>query len=321
MNQTKPFITLGKTDNLLIILGATATGKTQLAVSLARSLSHHHQRTCEIISADSRQVFRGMDIGTGKDLQEYGEIPYHLIDIVDPGHEFSVYEFQQRFATAFQEIHNRGHLPLLVGGTGLYMDAIIRNYQLAPVANNPTLRQTLQTWTFEALENRLRHLRPNLHNHTDLDSRTRLIRAIEIAEGNLRATQEQPTPAWKPFIFGLRWQRPQLRERITSRLQQRLQQGLISEVTTLLANGISPQRLAAYGLEYRFVCQYLQGEWHWDQFFGRLNQAIHKFAKRQETWFRRMERNGITIHWVEGEENPLAAAEQVVKAVIKGRGE
>ena len=294
-----------KDYNLLVILGPTASGKTHLGVALAQRLGG------EIISADSRQVFRGMDIGTGKDLGEYGAVPYHLIDIMDPGELFSVYAFQQHFYAAFEDICARGCLPLLVGGSGLYMDAILRSYQLAPVTEKPDLREALSHWKWADLEARLRRARPNLHNTTDLDTRERLVRAIEIAEGSQHQQQTVHYPLLKPLVLGLRWQRPVLRQRITTRLQERLEAGLLVEVETLLLNGLSHERLAAYGLEYRFACRYLRGELTWDDFFRDLNQAIHRFAKRQETWFRRMERHGIVIHWLEGASNPLEAAESI----------
>ena len=303
-------VTLEQGHNLVVLLGPTASGKTHLGVALARLLAQHRRISCEIISADSRQVFRGMNIGTGKDLEEYGSVPYHLIDIVDPGYEFSVYEFQHRFYTAFKEIHARGNLPMLIGGTGLYLDAIVRGYRLASVAENPLLREELSSWTWVDLEARLRRVRPHQHNTTDLDTRERLIRAIEIAEGE-GASWAGKTPyalPLMPLILGLRWERSVLRERITARLRARLEAGLIAEVEALLATGLSHERLAAYGLEYRFVCRYVRGELTWDALFQGLNQAIHKFAKRQATWFRRMERKGTLIHWLDGTEDPLTKA-------------
>ncbi|MEO5348978.1 MAG: tRNA (adenosine(37)-N6)-dimethylallyltransferase MiaA [Magnetococcus sp. YQC-3] len=296
--------------DLLVILGPTASGKTGLGVSLANRLAASHGIHCEIISADSRQVFRGMDIGTGKDLAEYGSLPYHLIDICDPGHEFSVYEFQRCFYAAFAEIRGRGHCPIMVGGSGLYLDAILRGYALRPVPENPALRQELSGWSREDLESRLRHLRPHLHNHTDLDSRERLLRAIEIAEGEATGDTAHPEQTLTPLVFGIRWERALLRERITVRLQQRLDAGLLAEVERLLAAGVDPERLAAYGLEYRFACRYLQGELTGEAFFQGLNRAIHQFAKRQDTWFRRMERHGVRIHWLDGTANPLQEAER-----------
>ncbi len=294
---------------LLVILGPTASGKTRLGVALAQRLAMQRGVPCEIISADSRQVFRGMDIGTGKDLGEYGTVPCHLVDICDPGDEFSVYAFQHHFYAAFSGIRDRGHLPILVGGSGLYLDAIVRGYALTPVPEDPILRQTLSNWTWADLEARLRRLRPHLHNHTDLDSRERLVRAIEIAEGAATNRSAPPPLPLHSTIFGLRWERSVLRQRITVRLEERLAAGLLAEVERLLAGGLAPERLAAYGLEYRFACQYIRGELAWDPFFQGLNRAIHQFAKRQETWFRHMERHGVVIHWLEGAANPLEEAE------------
>ncbi|MBF0160800.1 MAG: tRNA (adenosine(37)-N6)-dimethylallyltransferase MiaA [Magnetococcales bacterium] len=299
---------------LLVILGPTASGKTRLAVALSQTILQQRQRGCEIISADSRQVFRGMDIGTGKDLAEYGDLPYHLIDLCDPGVEFSVYAFQQQCYQAMTAIHARGHLPVLVGGSGLYLDAIVRGYALLPAAINPALRQTMAEWTEERLEAHLRHLRPQLHNRTDLVSRERLLRAIEIAEQEANSPASLPAPPLNLLIFGIRWPRAVLRQRITHRLQQRLESGLLAEVEGLLAGGLSSRQLAAYGLEYRFSCEYLAGQWSRDEFFQGLNRAIHQFAKRQDTWFRRMERQGVAIRWLDAEADPLAEAEQILLA-------
>jgi tRNA dimethylallyltransferase len=285
--------------NLLVILGPTASGKTRLAVTAARQLGG------EIISADSRQVFRGMDIGTGKDLAEYGEIPYHLIDIVEAGTEFSVFDFQERFCIAVEEIRNRGRLPVLAGGTGLYLDAALRGYRLVKVPENPALRAELDELSLAELQRRLLDLRPDQHNITDLADRPRLVRAIEIAEGE-KSADPLPLPPIEPLVFGIHWERSVLRRRITQRLKQRLDEGLIEEVAALHRRGVSYDALEFYGLEYRFVAQHLQGQLNRNDMFQKLNSAIHQFAKRQETWFRRMERQGIDIHWLEGAGNPLA---------------
>lgn len=288
--------------NLIVILGPTASGKTRLGVEVARALGG------EIISADSRQVYTGMDIGTGKDLQEYGEVPYHLIDLVPPGHEFNVFEFQQRFYQVFTEIRARDALPILVGGTGLYLDAVLRGYRLVEVPENAALRQKLAPLSTEALQQRLLALRPQQHNSTDLDDRARLIRAIEIAEGELAAAATLPPPPdIRPLIFGVRWPREVLRQRITRRLRERLEQGLIEEVEALQRGGVPFETLEFYGLEYRFVAQYLKGELRRNDMVQKLNSAIHQFAKRQETWFRRMERQGTAIHWVDGGEAATTA--------------
>lgn len=290
--------------NLLVILGPTACGKTRLGVAAARALNG------EIISADSRQVFRGMDIGTGKDLAEYGEVPYHLIDIVDAGCEFSVFDFQERFVAAFEEIGGRGRLPVLVGGTGLYLDAALRGYRLVKVPENPALRAELAGLDLPELQQRLLRLRPEQHNVTDLEDRKRLERAIEIAEGEEDA-EPLPLPPIEPLVFGVRWERTVLRRRITERLRQRLNEGLIEEVAALHRAGIPYETLDYYGLEYRFVAQHLQGRLNRNDMFQKLNSAIHQFAKRQETWFRRMERQGVAIHWLDGAGDPLAELLQV----------
>ncbi len=292
--------------NLLVILGPTASGKTKVGVKVAQALGG------EIISADSRQVYKGMDIGTGKDLKEYGAVPYHLIDIVDPGFEFSVFEFQRLFFKTFSEIQSRGHLPILVGGTGLYLDAVLRNYQMVEVPPNPALRQELSSLTNEELAERLKKLNPKLHNTTDLLDRERLLRAIEISELG-RNKSALSSPEIRPLIFGLKWPREILRERINLRLAERLKQGMIEEVQRLHQQGISWGKLESYGLEYRFLAQYLKGELTFMEMQQKLQQAIHQFAKRQMTWFRRMERMGINIHWIDGEPDPAQTILQIIK--------
>ena len=287
--------------NLLVVLGPTASGKTHLAVQAARQLNG------EIISADSRQVYRGLDIGSGKDLEEYGKTPYHLIDVADPGYEFSLFDFVHAFSQAFKEIRERNRLPILVGGTGLYLDAVLRGYDLVAVAENPALRQELESLTLEALRERLQSLRPEQHNTSDLNDRKRMIRAIEIAVGEgLANARPLSLPQLDSQVFGLTWSRPVLRQRITKRLRQRLDHGLVEEVEQLHSAGVAWETLDYYGLEYRFVAQYLQGQLNRNDLFQKLNSAIHQFAKRQETWFRRMERQGVVIHWLNGEADPVA---------------
>jgi len=288
--------------NLLVILGPTASGKTRLGVEVARVLSG------EIISADSRQVYRGMDIGTGKDLEEYGSVPYHLIDIVDPGYDFNVFEFQRRFLQAFNGIRARGRLPVVVGGTGMYLDAVLRGYRLLDVPENPGLRHELASFSLENLAARLKGSNPKLHNTTDLLDRERLTRAIEIAESG-REREQPPSilPEIEPIVFGIRLEREILRQRITERLRERLNRGMIEEVKELAKKGTSFETLEFYGLEYRFVAKFLKGELNRNDMFQKLNSAIHQFAKRQETWFRRMERQGILIHWVDGNADPEAS--------------
>jgi tRNA dimethylallyltransferase len=292
--------------DLLVILGPTASGKTRIGVQIARALDG------EIISADSRQVYRGMDIGTGKDLNEYGSVPYHLVDLVDPGYEFNVFEFQRRFLEAFRAIRRRGHLPVLVGGTGLYLEAVLKAYRLVEVPENPGLRQELAGFSLENLAARLKAANPRLHNTTDLLDCERLMRAIEIAEFRGQGgPPRSPLPEFTPIVFGIRLDRKILRQRITQRLRERLNRGMIEEAEGLLRKGVSFETLEFYGLEYRFVAQYLKGKLNRNDMFQKLNSAIHRFAKRQETWFGRMERQGILIHWVDGNEEPAATILQM----------
>ncbi len=292
--------------NILVVLGPTASGKTKLAVQLAGTLDG------EVISADSRQVYRGMDLGTGKDLDEYGDTPHHLIDILEPGEEFNVFEFQRRFIAAFEDIGNRGKLPVLTGGTGMYLDSVLSGYRMKNVPENCALRSELEGRSLDYLTGRLREVNPSLHNTTDLLDCDRLIRAIEIAEYD--GSNAPPIlPEIRPVVFGIRWDRDLLRRRITARLKDRLENGMIEEVSRLHGNGVTFETLEFYGLEYRFVARFLKGELNRNDMFQKLNSAIHDFAKRQETWFRRMERNGIRINWVEGAGNPLAEALEVLK--------
>ncbi|MEN8686077.1 MAG: tRNA (adenosine(37)-N6)-dimethylallyltransferase MiaA [Desulfuromonadales bacterium] len=298
--------------NLLVILGPTASGKTHLAVQAARQLNG------EILSADSRQVYRGLDIGSGKDLAEYGTTPYHLIDIVDPGCEFSLFDFVQEFKRVYCEVVSRMRLPVLAGGTGLYLDAVLRGYQLVQVGENLSLRQELEQLEVAALVERLRRLRPELHNTTDLTDRERLTRAIEIAEGERQPAAEAiELPDLSPRVFGLRWQRDRLRQRITLRLRQRLDNGMIEEVESLHAAGVAWETLDNFGLEYRFVARYLQGLINRNDLFQKLNSAIHQFAKRQDTWFRRMQRLGVDICWLDAEKDPVAALLADCQDVVK----
>ncbi|AMV71031.1 tRNA delta(2)-isopentenylpyrophosphate transferase [Desulfuromonas sp. DDH964] len=286
---------------LLVILGPTASGKTRLAVAAAQALGG------EIISADSRQVYRGMDLGTGKDLAEYGAVPYHLIDIADPGEEYSLFRFQKECFAAITRITDRGRLPILCGGSGLYLDAVLRGYRLVEVPENPALRAELAGASDAELAAQLRQLRPQLHNTTDLGDRQRLLRAIEIATGERAlAARLPPLPQLRPRVFGLRWERSRLRQRIAFRLRERLEQGLLEEVTRLHAAGIPWERLEFFGLEYRFVAWHLQGRLNRNDMTQQLASAIGAFAKRQETFFRRMERQGVAIHWLAGQGEPVA---------------
>lgn len=256
-----------------------------------------------------------MDIGTGKDLTEYGSVPHHLIDIVEAGSEFSVFDFQERFCSAFEDILARKRLPVLVGGTGLYLDAALRGYRLVKVQEDPSLRAELSSQSLSELQQRLLRLRPDQHNTTDLTDRERLVRAIEIGEGEKKA-EPQPLPSIQSLVCGIRWERSMLRKRITERLKQRLNEGLIEEVAALHEAGIAYRALEYYGLEYRLVAQHLQGQMTRNDMFQKLNSAIHQFAKRQETWFRRMEKQGVVIHWLEGDGDPLGELLQL--AGIRG---
>jgi len=285
--------------DLIVILGATAGGKTGLAVATARHCNG------EIVSADSRQVYRGMDLGTGKDLAEYGDIPYHLIDIAEPGSEYNVYQFQQDCFIALEDIRSRGRTPVICGGTGLYLDAVLQGYRLIEVPENPQLRSDLSGCSEQQLREKLLHLKPEQHNQTDLVERERLLRAIEIAVGERQADDKPPLPPLRPIIFGLRWPRPVLRQRIALRLQQRFDAGMVEEVANLHAAGTSWQSLEFYGLEYRLIAQHLQGKINFNDMKQKLQSAIGQFAKRQDTWFRRMERRGTEIIWLDGDQNPL----------------
>lgn len=293
--------------NLIVILGPTASGKTRVGVQVARALGS------EIISADSRQVYRGMDLGTGKDLKEYGEIPYHLIDILDPGREFSLFEFQQRFREVFQNLRGRGKIPILVGGTGLYLEAVLKQYSLPRVPADQFLRKELAPLPLSELVERLQEANPRLHNTTDLLDRERVIRAIEIAEFHGENLSRPSLPGLQAVVFGIRWPRKALRRRITERLRQRMNQGMIEEVENLRRAGVSYEKLHDFGLEYRYVAMYLQGQMNKNDLFQKLSSAIHQFAKRQETWFRRMERQGTRINWVAGDQNPAGMILDMLK--------
>ena len=294
---------------LLVILGPTASGKTSLAVAIAAGCKG------EIISADSRQVYRQMDMGTGKDLKDYqlegGNIPYHLIDIMQPGEKYNLFEYQRDFLAVYTEITGRGNLPLLCGGSGLYLEAVLKGYQLLRVPVNPGLREQLAGKRMEELASILASFR-KLHNTTDIIERKRLVRAIEIEvfqEEHPLAPADHPD--FDSLVFGLRFDRQLERKRITERLDSRLRQGLVTEVEGLLHRGIKPEQLIYYGLEYKFITLYLSGELSYDEMHTKLNTAIHQFAKRQMTWFRKMEREGFHIHWLKGEEGNIKNLETV----------
>ena len=296
--------------NLLVILGVTAGGKTGLAVKVA---SHFDG---EIISADSRQVYRGMDLGTGKDLQEYGEVAYHLIDIAAPGSEYNVFQFQRDCLTAIEDIWDRGKLPILCGGTGMYLDAVLRGYRLIEVPKNPDLRAELANLTDMQLREKLQQLKPEQHNRTDLDDRQRLLRAIEIVSGEQEVVAElSPLPEICPLVFGLKWPREILRQRIAARLKQRFDEGMIEEVRQLHDSGVPWEKLEFYGLEYRLIAQYLQGKLNRNDMVQKLRSAIGQFAKRQETFFRRMEKQGVEIYWLDGQGDPFGELCRVVEGL------
>src|ERR1035437_316851 len=297
--------------NLVVIIGPTASGKTEVAARLAWDLHG------EIISADSRQVYRGMDIGTGKDLNQYiinaKKIPYHMIDIIDPQCEFNLFEFQKRFYKIFSQIRNKGNLPVLVGGTGLYLQAVLSGYKMPPAPPEPELRKDLDQKSIEELKEIFFAFKSHLHNKTDLEDKQRLIRAIEIERArNVKNSEQEESPEIDAAIFGISWERSVLRQRITSRLEERLKHGMIEEEKRLHAAGLSWERLDSFGLEYRYISQYLQNLISFDEMKNKLNTAIHQFAKRQETWFRRMERKGIGIKWIQANEYDLLK-ESVIK--------
>lgn len=283
--------------NLLTILGPTASGKTPLATALAYRLEG------EVISADSRQVYRAMDLGTGKDLADYvvngTPIPYHLIDIVEPGYKYNVFEYQRDFLQAYGQVVGRGRLPVLCGGTGMYLESVLRGYRLIPVPENPELRNSLAGLSLEELTRRLSTYK-QLHNTTDVDTVKRAIRAIEIEEYYLHAdVEERSFPALKSLVIGVDIDRELRRQKITRRLRQRLDEGMVDEVRGLLERGISPENLIYYGLEYKYLTLHVTGALSFDEMFRQLEIAIHQFAKRQMTWFRGMERRGINIHWID----------------------
>lgn len=283
--------------DLITILGPTASGKTPLATALA------HKLGTEIISGDSRQVYRRMDLGTGKDLDDYtvgGEqVPYHLIDIVEPGYKYNVFEYQRDFLQAYQEITQKGKLPVLCGGTGMYIESVLKGYRLLPVPENPELRASLEGKSLEELTIILEGYK-KLHNSTDVDTAKRAIRAIEIEEYYKQQPPEyREFPSLKSLIIGVDIDRELRREKITRRLKQRLDEGMVDEVKGLLAEGIPAENLIYYGLEYKFLTQHVIGELTFDEMFHQLETAIHQFAKRQMTWFRGMERRGFHIHWLD----------------------
>ncbi|WP_455590957.1 tRNA (adenosine(37)-N6)-dimethylallyltransferase MiaA [Bacteroides sp.] len=282
--------------DLIAILGPTASGKTPFAAALAAELH------TEIISADSRQIYRGMDLGTGKDLADYTvnghPVSYHLIDIADPGYKYNVFEYQRDFLRAYETIKQKGCLPVVCGGTGMYLESVLKGYRLLPVPENPELRAKLADKSLAELTEILKQYK-TLHNSTDVDTAKRAVRAIEIEE--YYATQpieERAFPQLNSLIIGVDIDREWRREKISRRLKQRLDDGMVDEVKRLLAEGIAPEDLIYYGLEYKYLTLYAIGKMSYDEMFTGLETAIHQFAKRQMTWFRGMERRGFTIHWI-----------------------
>lgn len=287
--------------DIITILGPTASGKTSFAANLATNLN------AEIISGDSRQVYRGMDIGTGKDLKDYivGKqmIPYHLIDIVDAGYEYNIFEYQKDFYKVFNEIKDRKKNPILCGGSGMYIESILNGYKLIQVPQNKVLRDEFEKTKTEKLVKILSSY-GSLHNISDTSDRKRLIRAIEIQQFNKTNKDIQTKlPAIKSIIFGIDLERDEVRNRITKRLKTRLQEGMIEEVKELMRKGLSSEQIKFYGLEYKFLTAYINDELSYDEMFRQLNTAIHQFAKRQMTWFRRMEKKGFKINWIDGKLN------------------
>lgn len=287
---------------MLTILGPTASGKTALAAALAADMG------AEIISADSRQVYRGMDIGTGKDLADYTVdgvcVPYHLVDTQEPGTRYNLFSYQHDFLEAYNDIRTRGRDVILCGGTGLYIESVLRGYQLSPVPQNPSLRAQLEGRSMNELTIMLKDLKrqtgTTMHNTTDVDTPQRAIRAIEIERHNLEhPTPDRPFPAIDSVVIGVSIDRNLRRERISRRLRQRLDEGMVEEIRGLLGRGIPPEDLIYYGLEYKYVTEYVTGHRTYDDMFTQLEIAIHQFAKRQMTWFRGMERRGTHIHWVD----------------------
>ncbi|MBN2035649.1 MAG: tRNA (adenosine(37)-N6)-dimethylallyltransferase MiaA [Chitinispirillaceae bacterium] len=303
---------------LIVICGPTATGKTALGVRLAVSYNG------EIISCDSRQVYRGMDIGTGKDLSHYRvgtrDIPYHLIDIADPAQVYTVYHYQRDFYRVFAGICSRNRVPVVVGGTGLYLEAVLRSFRISAIPEDGALRELLMSRDKHSLEQELKQLDPKRYAETDLSSKKRIVRSLEVAYARQTGSGDSdrraiPLPPLDPIVIGVRFERSVLRERIRLRLEERFDQGMVDEVRRLLSSGIPPQRFDMFGLEYKHIARYIRGEIEFDAMKQELFHAICRFAKRQETWFRGMERRGIPVHWIK--EDNAEKAEQYVAQFLK----
>ena len=295
---------------MLAVVGPTACGKTSLAVDVALAVDG-----AEIISADSRQVYRGMDIGTGKDIAEYTRdgvtVPTHLLDIVDAGEKYNLFEFQRDFLTSYEDIRSRGAFPVMCGGSGLYVESVLRGYRLLPVPENPELRARLEEKSLEELTVILAGYK-SLHNNTDTDSKKRAIRAIEIEEYYLTCpVEERSFPQVNAMVVGVSVDREVRRERISRRLRERLKEGMVDEVRSLLDSGITPDQLIYYGLEYKYITLYLTGAMKYDEMVHGLEIAIHQFAKRQMTWFRGMEKRGVDIKWIDASQERAQLVEQI----------
>lgn len=309
---------------MITIVGPTASGKTALAAHLAASMIKDGI-PAEIISGDSRQVYRSMDIGTGKDLCDYTvqmpdgthvDVPYHLIDICNPGEKYNIYEYQEDFLAAYQDCKARGVMPILCGGSGLYVESVIREYHLSPVPKNEKLREELSHKTMEELTSILMELKEknqsDMHNKTDVDSPQRAIRAIEIEEYNLNhKTQDREFPRIETTVFGVDIPREERRRKISARLKNRVDEGMVDEIRNIIDSGVNPDDLIYYGLEYKYVTEYVIGRRTYDDMLHHLEIAIHQFAKRQMTWFRGMERRGIHINWIDA----MMPMEEKVKAI------
>jgi len=296
---------------LITILGPTASGKTKLAVSLAKEFSG------EIISADSRQVYRHMDIGTGKDLREYGTTPYHLIDIVNPNQEYNLFQFAQGFLSCFQRITDQKTIPFLVGGTGMYLDSVLSRYALTIANTSQNAREQYEKKCKTELIAILGKLKPELHNQTDLIDTDRIIQAIIVAEAEHEKRSTLEWPEMDNLIIGLKLSRDERRARITSRLKARIEEGLIEEIAFLHEQYLSWEQLDNFGLEYRYVSQYVRGNINLNDMYQKLNSAIHRFAKQQEKWFRNIEKKGHKIEWVDCSVDPKSAAKCLIEKYLQ----
>jgi tRNA dimethylallyltransferase len=298
--------------NLIVVCGPTASGKTTLGVQIALHMNG------EIISADSRQVYRQMDIGTGKDLKEYqtpkGPVPYHLIDVADPSEIYTLFHYQNDFFKSFDQIVSRNHLPVVVGGTGLYIEAVLKNYKIPAIPENVSLRAELMKQQKGSLEKRLLQINKSLYEKTDRSSKKRIVRALEVAMSGQSITSEHHQNL-NPLVLCTRWERTKLRQRIDARLEARLKEGMIDEVRKLLHSGIPKERFALFGMEYKHIALFIDGKVDYETMVSRLRQNIHQLAKRQETWFRGMERRGIEVNWVE--EARLEIALKIIDETFK----